>query len=376
MEDTVVRQLAEARGSKYHALAEELRARIGSGRYTGMLPGKRLLAEEFGTTTITVAKAVELLKEAGLVRTESGRGTFVTRLKRPRTHTIGIILHSLPGGGLHHQLMSAFHDSAREAGQQLLANGHLGDPVRELALARELAERPQVDGIILWPASGPRSAAVDFLRDQNVPRVVLPEPDLSAYADTTTVSADDAGAVRRTMAHLWEQGRRRIGFVAAAAVETNPAFTERHVQFREFLLERGLHPEEPVVCDRREDWTAPSLPSEAEERLRGFDAVVCVTDTEAAAVISLCAEHRIRVPHELAVTGYDNSDFARALRLTSVEQHFERIGARAFDLLLDEIEGRRSEPVHLSVDSELIVRASTGGLPHDGQGVSGKEDDA
>ena len=69
----------------------------------------------------------------------------------------------------------------------------------------------------------------------------------------------------------------------------------------------------------------------------------------------------IRVPSDLAVTGYDNTPVAHHMGLTSVEQHFERIGEAALSLLVDEIDGKTTAPVHLTVNSELIVRQSTTG---------------
>lgn len=60
-------------------LAEILRERIRSGEYA---PGKRLpslmaLVEEFGLNAKTVKKAVDALRDEGLVVTSPGRGTFV-----------------------------------------------------------------------------------------------------------------------------------------------------------------------------------------------------------------------------------------------------------------------------------------------------------
>ena len=60
-------------------LAAILRERIEDGTYE---PGKRLpslmaLVEEFGLNAKTVKKAVDALRDEGLVVTSPGRGTFV-----------------------------------------------------------------------------------------------------------------------------------------------------------------------------------------------------------------------------------------------------------------------------------------------------------
>jgi len=63
----------------YEQLAAVLRGRIQDGTYP---PGRRIpsvaaLIDEFGLSTMTVQKAVRVLKDEGLVRGIQGRGTFV-----------------------------------------------------------------------------------------------------------------------------------------------------------------------------------------------------------------------------------------------------------------------------------------------------------
>lgn len=67
----------DAADPPYRQLAAILRARIESGEITTRLPGERHLQQEFGMALVTVRKAVRLLRDEGLVRTEAGWGTFV-----------------------------------------------------------------------------------------------------------------------------------------------------------------------------------------------------------------------------------------------------------------------------------------------------------
>ncbi len=347
------------RDCKYRDVARELRSRIESGVYASALPGKRTLATEFGVTSVTMAKAIGLLKNQGVVRTEYGKGTFVTRLKRRRTHTLGILLHAVPGGPLHGQLMAGLQKRARASGEHIIVDGHDNDPGKELVLAEKLVDRAQVDGVVLWPAAG-GGRTVEYLRGRDVPHVLLPEPDLAVYGESPTVNADDAGAAAALMDHLIAGGRRKIGFVASGDIAHSPAFGERHAQYLARLQAAGLPAFRPILLAGAPASGGTVVPADVLPRLSQFDAVFCATDGHAASVMACCVAHGIRVPGDLAVAGYDNSTVARLLNLTSVEQHFEEIGERAVDLLLQEIEGARREPVHLTIESELIVRRSTG----------------
>jgi GntR family transcriptional regulator len=75
----------------YHAIGEELRARIDSGQYEagGQLPSEDALAREFGVSRQTVNKALLRLRAEGLVRVERGIGTTVRELPMLTSHRIG-----------------------------------------------------------------------------------------------------------------------------------------------------------------------------------------------------------------------------------------------------------------------------------------------
>lgn len=65
----------------YVQLADVIAERIGRGE---LVPGERLpseveLADEYGIARLTARRAVRLLVERGLVKTLSGKGSFVER---------------------------------------------------------------------------------------------------------------------------------------------------------------------------------------------------------------------------------------------------------------------------------------------------------
>lgn len=64
---------------RYHRIADELRARVESGTYTAgrVLPSESELSGEFGVSRVTVRKALELLRDQGLVDARQGFGWFV-----------------------------------------------------------------------------------------------------------------------------------------------------------------------------------------------------------------------------------------------------------------------------------------------------------
>jgi len=63
----------------YVQLADDLAGRIGRGEFpTGSrLPSEADLAEGYGVAKMTVRRALEVLRERGLIRTLHGRGSVV-----------------------------------------------------------------------------------------------------------------------------------------------------------------------------------------------------------------------------------------------------------------------------------------------------------
>ena len=61
--------------------------------------------------------------------------------------------------------------------------------------------------------------------------------------------------------------------------------------------------------------------------------------------------HRVRVPEDIALIGYDDIDFAATavVPLSSVRQPARRMGATAVELLLGEVEGAPRRRQHVAL---------------------------
>ncbi len=72
----------------------------------------------------------------------------------------------------------------------------------------------------------------------------------------------------------------------------------------------------------------------------------------------------VRVPHDIAIMGYDDIDFASssAIPLSSIRQPALEMGRTAASILLDVIADPDNSKVrHVTLKPELVVRTSTTG---------------
>jgi LacI family transcriptional regulator len=90
-------------------------------------------------------------------------------------------------------------------------------------------------------------------------------------------------------------------------------------------------------------------------------AIVCANDQTALGAMHALGRRGLRVPHEVAVTGFDDVPVARHLHppLTTVRQPMQELGGTAFEVLYSKIStGKAENDVVLPV--QLIVRESCG----------------
>jgi LacI family transcriptional regulator len=244
-------------------------------------------------------------------------------------------------------------DAAEDKGEMIAVVRRPEDsPIDEVEQIQQILERQKVDGFVLWPTWNveKHSRAIEYLKDEKIPFVVVPDADLDVFGDCNTVSNSESTASNDVMTHLIGRGYQKIHFAHHGNILGEVFNTLRYQQYRKCMELAGLTPQ--TALDAAEgDINA--------ENLRQADAVFCATDDVAVQVIRTCLAEGIRVPADLAVVGYDNTKTARDLELSSVEQHFEQIGTMAVELLLQDIEGEPDGPKHLSAEPELIIRKSS-----------------
>jgi GntR family transcriptional regulator len=99
---------AHQRTIRYHVIAGKLRSRIAAGRYArnSVLPSESELSEEFGASRVTVRRALELLRDEGIVTSRQGLGWTLTA--NPMQQSLGRL------GTIEEQLLASGATSTRQ----------------------------------------------------------------------------------------------------------------------------------------------------------------------------------------------------------------------------------------------------------------------
>jgi signal transduction histidine kinase/DNA-binding LacI/PurR family transcriptional regulator/AraC-like DNA-binding protein/CheY-like chemotaxis protein len=230
----------------------------------------------------------------------------------------------------------------------------------------DLASHHSLDGLITWSSSlggvlGPAEIQAFHQRYHPLPMVSLAQ----FMEGTPTVSVDSYLGMRALLAHLIEtHGFKRLAFIRGP--EEHYYAQERYRAYLDSLQTFDLPPD-PRLVTRPLPWEAGAEAIELLLDERGlkpgvdFDAVVAVSDMMAIWAMKTLQARGFDVPKDVAVTGFNNSREERLSTppLTTVDLPFGEQGAKAMDLLLQQLAGE-SVPALITLPSKLIVRQSCG----------------
>ncbi|HEU0299685.1 MAG TPA: LacI family DNA-binding transcriptional regulator [Longimicrobium sp.] len=326
----------------------------------------RDVAQRAGVSVTTVSRA---LNGTGPVSDEARRrveaasaelrytpNSTARSLITRRTATFGVVLPDLYGE-FFSEVIRGMDPLARQRGYHLLLSSSHDDQ-REIEFALG-AMRGRVDGLVVMSpnVSGPALAAS---LPADLPAVLLNcETDGAPFS---ALSVDNFGGAQEMVRHLAATGHRRIGMVRGA--DANFDARERHRGYRAALAEAGL----PGADGR---WEAAGDFTEAGGWLAALEltrrpepptAVFCANDSMAVGAMSALRGAGLRVPDDVAVTGFDDIPIARYLSpaLTSVHVDVQRLGARAVEMLCDALAAPRAPPLQEIVPTRLVIRRSCG----------------
>lgn len=174
---------------------------------------------------------------------------------------------------------------------------------------------------------------------ENYPIVVLDRMLHNPYIKTIVTNNYDP--MSQLIQRVVDCGYRKFAFIGG--IESTDDNKERYKAFRDVL-------EKNHISFKRENYYAGDYREKSGYRAAKIimlserlpEALICANDNMAIGAIKAFRENGIRVPEDIAVTGFDNTDMSRNLELTTVDvPNYER-GYLAAQYLVENIEGKRN----------------------------------
>jgi LacI family transcriptional regulator len=200
---------------------------------------------------------------------------------------------------------------------------------------------------------------VSALSRAHLPLVVV-DPNLLPRARLTSVGATNFTGGLAATQHLIGLGHQRIAYVGGPArTSSNQArvhgfrgameaaglpVPDEYVQYRQFHYDEGVDGGALLLG-------LPEPPT----------AVFAANDEIALGIIEAARVRGVRVPEDLSVVGFDDTQLAALASppLTTVRQPLREMGAVALRRALRLAAGEEIESHHIELATELVVRGST-----------------
>jgi LacI family transcriptional regulator len=291
---------------------------------------------------------------------------LVRGMQTGKTGTVGVLMP--PFDFYWSEVLYGIHDLLTGADHVpiTLWTAHTGTRPRErygtgegLQQIHRLLDR-RVDGVILWPPFA--QLYLEHLHEfssRNLPVVTI-DHQLPADYNSDFVGSDEASGGRMIAEHLYTEGHRQIGQLAAPSVATWA--TARRKAFEDAINEmRGTS---LVTLEAPSGDTRLGIePARAMlARKNRPTAIFAASDLYAKMVYEAAREINLNIPGELSVVGFSDDDFAQEMSppLTTVRQPAYEIGRRAAEIVLGRSKGQiRGRGRHQELPVKLIVRQST-----------------
>nr|WSX72516.1 LacI family DNA-binding transcriptional regulator [Streptomyces sp. NBC_00899]WSX81415.1 LacI family DNA-binding transcriptional regulator [Streptomyces sp. NBC_00899] len=335
------------------------------GRRPGSRVTVRAIAAEAGVSVATVSRVIngrdavapatqEMVRQAAR---RLGDGALGAREQEPAAQPVFVYCP--------YRLTDYFGPIVTSVVEALALHGR-GAMVQAGRSAQEqtpsLLDLPRRSGIagavlVLPPDSG---EDLEALHARQYPLVVI-DPRVELPEDVASVSAAHAAGARRITGHLTSLGHRRIGFVGGP--REWQVTRNRLAGHASALSEVGILVD-PALVRHVEEPTAEMGYRAALSLLEGVPAptaIVAFNDKTAAGALRAARERNLRVPQDVSVTGFDDSELGQCTlpMLTTARQPLEEMGRMAVSLLMRLLAGHAIDTLHVELATPLVLRDST-----------------
>jgi DNA-binding LacI/PurR family transcriptional regulator len=327
------------------------------------IPSERDLSIKLEVSRTTVRNAIQQLTMRGMFDRKIGQGTFVrqrlgaVQSARPAAKgTFGYVIckerslrKPISSEAFYFDIFAGIEEESVRSGRHMLFSYLDEHSAEEVAAFRSFLDK--VDGLVVEEARDP--AFLDLIERSGVPTALLAPTATHERLDCVTM--DIGAGVRKALRFMRGLGHERIGIV-------NGPLGIESARVRFAAWKEETQDDESLACGG-DGWSAEAgyaAMDDLIDRRPDITAVFCATDLLAVGALSALARHGLRVPEDVGVVGFDDTELARhsSPPLTTMKIYSRDMARSAVRRVLERIERGALPPVRLEYPIDLIVRES------------------
>jgi DNA-binding LacI/PurR family transcriptional regulator len=311
-----------------------------------------------GISPRTRERILAIAKEMGWQPSVRARSLSVDR-----SFALGLVITRDPeiitGDPFYPSFIAGVERELAPAGQALVLSV-VADEQSELATYRKLVSDGRIDGIFITDLRHD-DARIELARDLQLPAVTLGHPE--SASPFPAVAMGDSVGIETAVDHLIAHGHRRIAHVAGPSHMLHGS--RRREAFEAAMTRAGLTLDPDLVIETQ--FRAADGASATRQLLTLAErptAIVYANDPMAVAGLGVAQRAGLTVPHDLSITGFDDSDITAHLypALSTVATDAVTWGSVAARVLLQLIAGESAVTTELP-PARFVPRESTAPVP-------------
>ena len=278
-------------------------------------------------------------------------------LKQGYSHTVGVILPDMEDT-FFYEIYNSLNRSLWEQGWASFVVFSEED-VKKERQCLELMERQQVDGIVMCVCDAEyNSDKIQSMIDEGYKFVFFDRsPNIP---DITRIEIDNEHYMFFLVQHLIEQGYKRIAYMNSP---DNLHYSPSRLKgYKDAVIKHGLYDESLIFKSAGMKFKdGLEMADRIIERIDGIDAIVVCDDVVAIGVMHEMQKSGIRIPEDVAITGFGGSIINTMVfpEITTVEFPKIEIGMQAATLIINKINKSTKEETLVNLQAKIAYRSSS-----------------
>lgn len=321
------------------------------------------IAEKLGVSPSTISRALRqphLVKHATLKQIynaiEELGGSLPECAPSLSCETRLLVLGPTLSNPFFIDIVQGIQDAANLHGCQLLIANEMLTQFNIQRILRFITQS-DISGVVIL-----QKVEENILEQLRIRTEVIQCSEFNEIDGISYITIDNIDATKKLIRYILATGRKKIALINCDI--TRYTYAKLRLQgYTEALEEAGITPDPELIItipDNKFNVAVPAISTMLKTQDIP-DAIVCISDTMAAAALRACALEGYRVPQDIVVTGFDNIDISvmTTPNITTINQPKHDMGFMACTQLLSMIANPKKEPQKFILDTELILREST-----------------